>query len=120
MVPHRHQAGAQESEVIVAGSDPHEELSHSPRVGVRRLKEWRRRAALSQADLASRAGVGRVTITRLERGQQRANYVTARKLATALDIPVDALEGHAPGERFVWFAHDLERVAGPVIRKEDV
>ena len=90
------------------------------RMELARLQQWRHRFALSQADLASRAGVGRVTISRIEQGRQRATFATARNLATALDIPVDALEGYVPGERFVRLEHDLERLDQLAIRKEDV
>jgi hypothetical protein len=61
-----------------------------------------------------------VTITRIEQGRQRAGFVTARKLAAALAIPVAALEGPVPGERLVWFEHDLERVGEAPMRKQDI
>ena len=51
-----------------------------------RLRELRRAAALSQAELAGRAGVGRVTIARLELGQQLAYPSTVRALAAALRV----------------------------------
>jgi DNA-binding XRE family transcriptional regulator len=49
-----------------------------------RLRELRLEAALSQADLAERAGVARTTIVRLEAGDPNVLPSTLRKLARAL------------------------------------
>jgi transcriptional regulator with XRE-family HTH domain len=51
--------------------------------GLRRAREG---ALLTQAELAERAGVQRVTITRLELGYQAARFSTVRRLAAALSI----------------------------------
>jgi transcriptional regulator with XRE-family HTH domain len=57
-----------------------------------RLREVREREALSQEDLAKRAGLTRVTVTRLEGGQP-ARPSTTRKLARALRVrPSDLME----------------------------
>jgi len=53
-----------------------------PLPGLRRLRTL---AALSQGELAARAGVQRQTIIRLEQGGE-AEMPTVRKLATALDV----------------------------------
>lgn len=50
------------------------------------LKELRERQFLSQADVGNRAGVGRDTINRLEKGRQKPRFVTIRKLAEALGV----------------------------------
>jgi transcriptional regulator with XRE-family HTH domain len=55
-----------------------------------RLREVRERAALSQDDLAQRAGLTRVTVTRLEGGQP-ARPSTTRRLARALGVRVAEL-----------------------------
>jgi transcriptional regulator with XRE-family HTH domain len=55
------------------------------------LRAARRRAFLTQAELAVRAGVGLSTILRLERGDIPAAFSTARKLADALGIAPDVL-----------------------------
>lgn len=47
------------------------------------LAIFRKRASLSQAELAERAGIGRNTISRLEHGAN-AHYDTIDKLAEAL------------------------------------
>jgi transcriptional regulator with XRE-family HTH domain len=60
-----------------------------------RLREARRRAMLSQEELAERSGVGVATIIRIERDQLRTepHYATLRKLAAVLDIEsADLLE----------------------------
>lgn len=47
------------------------------------LALFRKRAALSQGELAARAGIGRATISRLERGGS-ASFETIERLAKAL------------------------------------
>jgi transcriptional regulator with XRE-family HTH domain len=67
------------------------------------LKEARLRAALTQEELAARAGVARTTLARLETGAPAAP-ATARKLAAALGVLPNALmepedQGKALGAR---------------------
>jgi transcriptional regulator with XRE-family HTH domain len=50
-----------------------------------RLQHYRLDAALSQRDLATRAGVSPVTVMRLENGDE-ARPSTVRKLANALGV----------------------------------
>jgi transcriptional regulator with XRE-family HTH domain len=59
-----------------------------------RLREERRRAALTQGELATKAGVGINTIVRIETGEITEPRVsTLRKLAKALDLsPAQLLE----------------------------
>jgi len=57
-----------------------------------RLERLREYAALSQRELASRAGVAPSTITRLEKGAE-AHPSTVRKLADALGVePKELIE----------------------------
>lgn len=57
-----------------------------------RLRWYRDRQALSQEELAKAAGVSRVTITRVEAGEDTYPQ-TARKIAAALNIaPADLME----------------------------
>jgi transcriptional regulator with XRE-family HTH domain len=60
-------------------------------VNVRRLKELRRLRALSQQELAEESGVGRATISRIERGETGAHGRTLRRLAGALGVGVEEL-----------------------------
>ncbi len=60
-----------------------------------RLREARRRAMLSQEQLANESGVGVATIIRIERDQLRTepHFTTLRKIARVLEIdPHDLLE----------------------------
>ena len=58
---------------------------------MRKLKELRRLRALSQEELAEASGVGRATISRIERGETGAHGRTLRRLATALGVAVEEL-----------------------------
>jgi transcriptional regulator with XRE-family HTH domain len=60
-------------------------------VNVERLKELRRLRAFSQQELANAAGVGRNTISRIERGETGAHGRTLRRLAQALSVDVAEL-----------------------------
>ncbi len=59
------------------------------------LAAWRRYRGLSQAALAARAGLSQVWISRIERGGGYGSRETRKKLASALDAPVWALEDEA-------------------------
>ena len=53
----------------------------------------RERKALTQRELAEKAGVNRVTITRIENGYDQPFPTTVRKLADALGVrPEDRME----------------------------
>ena len=60
-------------------------------VNVERLRELRRLRAFSQQDLADAAGLGRNTISRIERGETGAHGRTLRRLAQALSVDVAEL-----------------------------
>ena len=56
------------------------------------LREKRTGAMLSQLELANKSGVNYKTISMIERGRiSSPNQKTLRKLAEALDLPVDGL-----------------------------
>jgi transcriptional regulator with XRE-family HTH domain len=57
------------------------------------LRDLRRRAVMSQEDLAAKSGVARDTISKLETGQRRAYPSTIRKLAAGLDVQPRMLLG---------------------------
>ncbi len=56
-----------------------------------KLKELRRLRAFSQQELADASGVGRNTISRIERGDTGAHGRTLRRLAEALRVDVAEL-----------------------------
>jgi transcriptional regulator with XRE-family HTH domain len=51
-----------------------------------RLRDLRKRALLTQQELADRSGVGVTTIIRIERNQVEPQGSTIRKLAEALEL----------------------------------
>jgi transcriptional regulator with XRE-family HTH domain len=53
-----------------------------------RLQEWRERRGLSLRGLADRAGVGFVTVWRIEHGEMSPTVAMLEKLARALDVDV--------------------------------
>ncbi len=62
-------------------------------VKLTRLRDVRQRKALTQQQLAERAGVNRVTIARIEGGKDEPFPTTVRKVADALGVePEDLLE----------------------------
>lgn len=64
-----------------------------PATGGRRVAEARRRAGLTQHELAERIGVGRVSIARIENGGQTPSVTVALALARVLGGSVEALFG---------------------------
>jgi transcriptional regulator with XRE-family HTH domain len=57
------------------------------------LRDLRRRAVMSQEDLAEKSGVARDTISKLETGQRGAYPSTIRKLAAGLEVEPRMLLG---------------------------
>jgi transcriptional regulator with XRE-family HTH domain len=64
-------------------------------VKLARLKRARERAALSQAELAKKAGVSRVTVARVEALLDEPQPRTVRKLAQALGVAPAHLMDHS-------------------------
>ena len=56
-----------------------------------RIRERREAAGLTQAELSSRAGVGRVTLTRIEKGEHSPRTATLTAIARALGAEVEDL-----------------------------
>lgn len=69
------------------------------------LAAHRTRAGLTQAELATRAGVGAPTVSKYEQGRTRPSWPTLTKLAAAL-CPGDPVRARA-------LADDLADAAGP-------
>ena len=57
----------------------------------RRIRNFRRSAGLTQVALARSAGIGRVTLVRLEKGEQTPRYKTLEAIAEALRVRVAEL-----------------------------
>ena len=51
-----------------------------------RLRELREARFLSQQDLATKAGIARTTVTRLETAQRQPTWQTLQRLAAALGV----------------------------------
>lgn len=62
-----------------------------------RVQRGRKRANLSQAELADRLGLTRASIANLEAGRQRPSALHAAMLADVLGVPVQDLLPQAPG-----------------------
>lgn len=62
-------------------------------MGGRRVAEARRRIGLTQHELASRVGVGRISIARIESGGQTPSVTVALALARVLGESVETLFG---------------------------
>ena len=56
-----------------------------------RIRERREAAGLTQAELSSRAGVGRVTLTRIEKGEHSPRTETLTAITRALGVEVEDL-----------------------------
>ena len=57
----------------------------------RRIREHRDAAGLTQAELSSRAGIGRVTLTRIEKGEHSPRAETLTAIARVLEVEVEGL-----------------------------
>jgi transcriptional regulator with XRE-family HTH domain len=62
-----------------------------------RLRELREAAALTQSDLAERAGLSIGGVTQLEQGRRKPAWETVEKLAAALGVGVEAFSAPATG-----------------------
>ena len=75
----------------ILGPDP--KYSAPPPLHIRAWREYR---ALTQQELADRAGVTRRTIYALEMGNQRPHPATVRALAAALEVAPEHLRSAPP------------------------
>lgn len=55
------------------------------------LRVWRDMRGLTQAALAEKAGVNRVTVAEIETGRKQGSVATLRALAAALAVTLDDL-----------------------------
>jgi DNA-binding XRE family transcriptional regulator len=68
-----------------------QQQNHELKALGQRLKNFRKAEGLNQEELATRAGIGRVTLSRLERGKQEPRFQTLMNLASAMDISFQKL-----------------------------
>lgn len=61
------------------------------RIFGQRLRRLRQEKGLSQQELAAKSGISRVTIARIELGEQSPRYETIVALAKGLNIPIERL-----------------------------
>jgi transcriptional regulator with XRE-family HTH domain len=59
-----------------------------------RMRQFRRNAGLTQAQLAEKTGIHVNTIARLERGKHTPSHPTLRKLAEVLGVTVSDILGY--------------------------
>ncbi|MQS05893.1 helix-turn-helix domain-containing protein [Streptomyces alkaliphilus] len=71
-----------------------------------RLREARKLAGITQSDLAARSGVSLSMIRKIEQGSRESRLETARRLASALDIPTTRLLATEPPESAPPVDHD--------------
>jgi putative transcriptional regulator len=71
---------------------PAKKRTRAPERGYR-IKESRKRAGLTQGQLAAAVGVGRVSIARVETGTRKPSMALALKIARELGESVEALFG---------------------------
>ncbi|MCH8987228.1 MAG: helix-turn-helix transcriptional regulator [Chloroflexi bacterium] len=62
-----------------------------------RIRQLRESTGLTQQALAQAAGIGRVTLVRIENGEQSPRYETLESLARALGLPIRELVGRGDG-----------------------
>jgi transcriptional regulator with XRE-family HTH domain len=74
------------------GTVPGEVLDLMLDKGLSPVAAWRRYRGISQAELARRAGLSQVWVSRIEAGGGHGTPTTRQKLAAALEAPVWALE----------------------------
>lgn len=65
-------------------------MGDNPKV-IRTLAEWRSARGMTQVDLAVKAGVSVSTVVNTEAQRQDVTISTARKLAQALGVSLDAI-----------------------------
>ena len=63
-----------------------------------RIREARKKAGLTQTQLAERANVHRTIISRCEEGVNNPSFMTLCKIAAALNVPVDELIDKKAGQ----------------------
>jgi len=95
-------------------------MSFDPRQVALAVREHRKAAGLTQAELAEKAGLAFETISRVESGREPPSLRTAVAIADALGVSLDAVVGRsakAPPRRR-WPAPEARRLASAAERLE--
>lgn len=77
-----------------------------------KLRELRRAAGLTQAELAERLGLDRTTITRAERGERRVDMALLARWASVCGSTIDLGQPQAIDDARAALVADLDRLAG--------
>jgi DNA-binding XRE family transcriptional regulator len=85
-----------EESMLMMAKASHASMRTPRGVTIPHLRAWREHAALSQVELAARAGLSRPTITRAETGQHVIEWPNIRKIAEVLGITVQQLREGEP------------------------
>lgn len=72
---------------------PHEVVSKHIDQGITYLRAWREYLGLTQAAVAERAGITQAALSQMENGESRPRKTTKRKLAGAMGINLEQLDG---------------------------
>lgn len=60
-----------------------------------RIRELRKKAGMTQTQLAEKAGIPQSHVSRLENGEHSPSFTTLEKIAMALNVPVSKLDPSA-------------------------
>ncbi len=83
----------------------------------RTAREARRRAGLTQADVAERLGLSQEVYGRLERGLMLPSVLTLRRLCLVLHLPADRLLGLASARPPRWTRSPPSERDSPQVRR---
>ena len=72
---------------------PHEVVSKHIDQGITYLRAWREYLGLTQAEVADKAGITQAALSQMENGESRLRKTTKEKLAHAMGINVEQLDG---------------------------
>lgn len=87
----------------------------------KKLKQLRTKAGLTQEELADKCGIKKQSISRYEKSVREPNIRTAKKIAEALDVPLELLaptsfdlqffaEKPAQGSKYAEFIEQLDQL----------
>ena len=72
---------------------PHEVVSKHIDQGITYLRAWREYLGLTQAEMAEKVGISQAALSQMENGDSRLRKATREKLARAMSINPEQLDG---------------------------